>query len=144
MAFFLCQVVKLENDLEPLLSYPSLPYSNREDNYLLACEKRPRFKKEPPNGYANVLCGDHVIAYRLAEKTVNATHLLRLVNNPRSKLTKFFATNPEINKDIRLGHAPVAGTYISFDDALILCTSFGINPELVRNLIAEGDSTSMP
>lgn len=91
-----------------------------------------------------MLCGDHVIAYRLAERTVNATHLLRLVNNPRSKLTKIFATNPEINKDIRLGHAPVAGTYISFDDTLILCTSFGINPELVRNLIAEGESTSMP
>lgn len=76
---FLCQVVELENDLKPLLSYPSLPHPNREDNYLLACKKRPRLRKEPPNGYAIVSCGDHVIAYRPAERTVNATHLLRLV-----------------------------------------------------------------
>ena len=85
---------------------------------------------------------NHFIAYRPAERTVNTPQLLRLGNISRNKLVTFFKANPKINKDIRPGHPSVSGSYISFEDALILCTFFGISPELMRDLIAKDDLPS--
>ena len=136
---FLCQAVELEKDLKPLLSHPSLSYPNRDENYLLSREKRPCLNRI---GYATMSHEDHFIAYRPAERTVNAPHLLRLGNISRKKLVTFFKANPKINKDIRSGHPSVSGSYISFEDALILCTFFGISPELMRDLIAKDDLPS--
>ena len=80
---FLCQAVEVEKDLKPLLSHPSFPYPNRDENYLLSREKRPCLSR---TGYVNVSYEDHFIAYRPAERTVNALHLLRLGNICRTVL----------------------------------------------------------
>ena len=85
---------------------------------------------------------NHFIAYRLVERTVNASHLLKLRNISRNKLVIFFKANSKINKNIRLGHASVSENYIFFENALILCKFFGINFESVRDFIAKNDLTS--
>lgn len=36
---FLYQIIKLVDDLKPLLSYSSFPYPNQDKNYVLASEK---------------------------------------------------------------------------------------------------------
>ena len=51
---------------------------------------------------------DHFIAYRPAERTVNATHLLKLGNNSRNKLVTFFKAKPNINQQRHTPGAPVS------------------------------------
>ena len=136
---FLCQAVELEKDLKFLFSHSSLSYPDRDKNYLFSRKKRPCLRRI---GYATISCEDHSIAYRSAERTVNAPHFLRLRNISRNKLMNFFKANPKINKNIRSGHPSVSENYISFENALILCTYFGINSEPVRDLIVKDDSIS--
>ena len=136
---FLCQTVELEKNLKPLFSHSSLSYPNRDKNYLFSRKKRLCLKRI---GYAIISCENHFIAYRSAERTVNASHFLRLRNISRNKLMNFFKANSEINKDIRSKHSSIFESYISFENALIFCTYFGINPEPVRDLIVKNDSIS--
>ena len=87
-------------------------------------------------------CEDYFIAYRSVERTVNASHFLKLSNISQNKLMSFSKANPKINKDIRSRHPSVSENYISFEDALIFCTFFRISSELVLHLIAKDDLTS--
>lgn len=136
---FLCQAVGLEKDLAPLLSYSPLPYPNRDENYLLPEDKGSWMIK---SGFATVSFGDHLIAYRPADRTVNATHLLKLGDISRRSLTTFFKASSGIHKDVQFGHPSVSGTYISFEDAVNLCMYYGINPAPVRDLMAKDGSAS--
>ncbi|KAI1421201.1 hypothetical protein F5Y12DRAFT_768956 [Xylaria sp. FL1777] len=133
---FLCQAIGLENDLMPLLSHPGLPLPLRQDNYLLRRNRRHQPGKELGNGYASLLHGDHTIVYQPIKEIVNATHLLKLGDNPQNKLAKFFAANPTIAKEIvRRGNWMVLGTYISFKDAISLCHYFELNVSPVQRLL---------
>src|SRR2546423_3048858 len=123
---FLCQAVGLEEDLMPLLSYPSLPFPPRNENYLLVRQTRRRPLEK--DGYAGLWYGDCVVVYHSSKRLINATHLLRLCNMGRRHLTKFFAHNPALTKETRRGDVQTQGTYISFEDARVLCDYFNLNP----------------
>ncbi|POR35146.1 Serine/threonine-protein kinase RAD53 [Tolypocladium paradoxum] len=140
---FLCQAVSLEDELMPLLSYASLPLPKLEDNYLVV-RKRWTLANKPVDGYACLQCGDHVVAYQPSESTINAAHLLKLGGIPTWKLKRFFAAHPEIAKQVcRPLRFDLAGTYISYNDARLLCTYFDLNPDPVKRLMT-GESTSVP
>lgn len=90
---------------------------------------------ERQDGYAGLSCGDKEIVYRPSKRMINATHLAKLGEVSQYKLLNFFAKNPQINKEIRRGYAQISGTYISFDDAQVLCALFNIFYPSVQSLL---------
>ena len=128
---FLCQAVGLENDLKPLLCYSSLPLPPRSQNYLL------------DSLFAELKYDDRIIAYLPSKRVINITHLLQTSNVSLSRLRIFFKNHPGIAKEtIEQGDSRIVGTYISFEDANILCNCFGLNFELAQDLLA-GDRRTL-
>ena len=134
---FLCQAVGLDHNLEPLLSYPSaLTAPQREDNYLLKARKeRQRENYKPPDEYKFLDCGSYTVAYQPNRRIINATHLLRVAKLLTSKLHELLAHKAEIAKEIYRGNWKTQGTYISFEDAQIVCTSLGIEHTVLQNFL---------
>ncbi|SPQ20563.1 58b91467-99f2-4e1f-b778-eb56634c081b [Thermothielavioides terrestris] len=148
---FVCQAVGLERELEPLLSFPGVARPPVGENYLLLPRDppRPREPQRPrdqpraaeqqplPEGFAVVRYNnDHAIAYKPFEREVNAAHLGRVYNINAHKFSKFFTRNPGMVKSVRRGGlAILRGTYISFEDAEVLCAHFGARFSPVRCLI---------
>ena len=62
--------------------------------------------------------------------------LIQSIGRIPTKLAYFFAKRPNIAREIRRGYHLIQGTYISFEDALILCEFFNISPVPVRSLIS--------
>ncbi len=110
-----------DNDMEPLLSYPPLlppPIADTRD------------------GYAGLSCDDKQIVYQPSKRMINATHLVKLEEISRNMLPDFFAKNPQITKEIRRGgDSQIQGTYISFEDAQVLCAHFNLFSTSVQGLL---------
>ncbi|KND93537.1 Serine/threonine-protein kinase RAD53 [Tolypocladium ophioglossoides CBS 100239] len=93
---------------------------------------------------ANSSSCPHTIAYRPSDRTINATHLLKSGDIPRRNLRRFFAEHPGIAKQIyRQCRSDFQGTYISYEDAQVLCTHFKLSPGPIERLMA-GGSASVP
>lgn len=135
---FLCQAVDLQSELGPLLSYARLALPERGENYFLVPEKprQRQLNERPVQGYATLLYNNRVIAYKPVERSVNVTHLLKLGDIPRPELAKFFKKNPAIMRQVhRHGDTNVLGTYMSYEDALVLSAHFNLSLEPVKRLI---------
>lgn len=117
---FLCQVTGLEDELEPLLSYPRLVRPRRDDNYLL---KMPGL----PAGLAHSPFRTSQIVYDLDKRLINVTQLFRAANVSRKKLSSFWDSDPTVHRDIRKGHHTTQGSYVSLDTAEFLCQKYKID-----------------
>ncbi|CAJ2508657.1 Uu.00g136830.m01.CDS01 [Anthostomella pinea] len=133
----LCHELKLGDDMKQLLSYGPQPLPREGSN----------LRQEPPpieginrgkrlrEGYQLLEWGESQIAYMPSTQMVNATHLLQYGRLDRRKLPKFFTQNPRTRKTIHHA-ARVAGTYISFVDAVKLCHFFGLDQGPINHLLA--------
>ncbi|KAK4064306.1 hypothetical protein Purlil1_14102 [Purpureocillium lilacinum] len=136
---FACQAAGLDQDLLPLLSYACLPFPDRDDNYLrINKHDRPLMEilEESPD-FAGLRIGDHVVAYRPSERTINARHLLASGNGRRCDLTRFLQANPDIITDKSICHRRLQGTYISYEAAQRLCDHLGLSRDPIERLVSE-------
>ena len=136
---FACQAAGLDQDLLPLLSYARLPFPDRDDNYLrLNKHDRPLMEilEESPD-FAGLKIGDHVVAYRPSERTINARHLLASGNGRRCDLTRFLQANPDIITVKSACHRRLQGTYISYEAAQRLCDHLGLSRDPIERLLSE-------
>ncbi|PWI64660.1 hypothetical protein PCL_08669 [Purpureocillium lilacinum] len=136
---FACQATGLDQDLLPLLSYACLPFPDRDDNYLrINKHDRPLMEiLEDSPDFAGLRIGDHVVAYRPSERTINATHLVTTGNWRRYDLAKFLQANPDIITDRSIRHRRLQGTYISYEAAQRLCDHFGLSHDPIERLLSE-------
>ncbi|KAJ8113165.1 hypothetical protein ONZ43_g5215 [Nemania bipapillata] len=88
-----------------------------------------------PPGFRVLAWNQIPIVFQPTERTINATHLLKLSAHDRSKLRKFFDTNPQMKKTVLRG-GYTGGTYISLDDVSFFCDYFGLNYDAIRRLLA--------
>ena len=77
------------------------------------------------------------IAYKLTAQYINVAHLGKLYNIEHYKLSQFFSDHLYIDKQVKRsspGH--LQGSYISFEDAWVLCAHFKVSYCPVERLIA--------
>ncbi|KAK4069823.1 hypothetical protein Purlil1_13629 [Purpureocillium lilacinum] len=136
---FACQATGLDQQLLPLLSYARRPFPDRKDNNLYINKRdRPLMDiLEQLPGFAGLNIGDHVVAYRWSERTINATQLIATGNWPRGKLFRFLKANPDIVTDTFAPHRRVRGTYISYEAAQRLCNHLGLSRDPIERLLSE-------
>ncbi|KAK0749593.1 hypothetical protein B0T18DRAFT_389153 [Schizothecium vesticola] len=80
--------------------------------------------------------GDGKIAYKPTARYVNAAHLGKLYNMDPHKLSQFFSDHQHIDKQVKRGNpGHLQGTYISFDDARLLCAHFNMSYHPIERLI---------
>ncbi|KAK4064928.1 hypothetical protein Purlil1_14079 [Purpureocillium lilacinum] len=143
---FACQATGLDQQLLPLLSYARRPFPDRKDNYLYINKRdRPLVEilEESPD-FAGLQIGDHVVAYRPSERTINATHLVTTGNWRRDDLAKFLQANPDIITDTSMRHRHLQGTYISYEAAQRLCDHLGLSHDPIEHLISLEVTRSSP
>lgn len=133
---FLCQALGLEHDLRPLLSYPPAPEPpNYNDNYLLRQANR-----RLPVEFKAINFDDCEIAYKIDERLVNATHIVKAGNITRNMLPKFWNGRPDVNRKVLGRGSRAQGTYVSHEDALSLCSFFGLYT--LRNYLRDNAFTT--
>lgn len=136
---FLCRVVGLEDELRPLLSYSPLTVPKQQDNYLVVLPK----DKSLPEGFSVLQHGEHIV-FQPFSRMINATHILKAGNIPLERLKDFFEQNSGIAKEIKKGgDVRIVGTYISFDEAPVLCQYFNLRFAAVQYLLCEDFSNEM-
>jgi hypothetical protein len=124
---FVCQVAGLEDELEPLLSVAALACPLRAENYLLLL---------PDDAFEVLDTGDGKIAYKPTARYVNAAHLGKLYKIDPHKLAQFFSDHPHMDKQVKRGTpGHLQGTYISFEDARVLCAHFKVGYHPIERLI---------
>ncbi len=99
--------------------------------------------EESPD-FAGLKIGDHVVAYRPSERTINARHLLASGNGRRCDLTRFLQANPDIITDTSACHRRLQGTYISYEAAQRLCDHLGLSRDPIEQLISVEVARSPP
>ncbi|PHH72470.1 hypothetical protein CDD80_4512 [Ophiocordyceps camponoti-rufipedis] len=124
---FLCQRVGLESELASLLSWAPCDMPDRQENYLAQVER--------------LEWSGQLIAHRPYQGTINAAHLLRL-SGSRQRLGHFFARNPGIKKQVHYGEH--RGTYVSYEDARVLCLHLGLDPGPIDDLLGSGSYSRPP
>jgi hypothetical protein len=127
-----CQAAGLEDELEPLLSNVALARPTREENYLLLLDE----PEQPHDGFGVLDTGDGKIAYKPTERYVNAAHLRELYGITQKKMSEFFSEHPYIDKQVWRG-TPVylRGSYISYENARVLCAHFKVSCGPIERLI---------
>lgn len=131
---FLCRVVGLEDELRPLLSYSPLALFKQEDNYLATLAQN----KSLPKRFSGLQHGEHTIVFQPFRRMINATHILKAGNIPLESLKDFLEQNSGIAKEVRLsGNFRICETYISFDEASVLCQYFNLRFAAVQYLLSE-------
>lgn len=143
---FLCQALELCDELKLLFLQASANIPREEENYFLnprRREKKPsaaflnrsRRKGMLPAEYEALQWDDKFVVYMPSVRRVNATHLLKLSNIPRTQLARFFSHNHQVSKQVVVGSAQVQGTYIDFEDAQLLCRHFNLSEDPVDEII---------
>ncbi|KAB5536161.1 hypothetical protein GE09DRAFT_1141598 [Coniochaeta sp. 2T2.1] len=124
---FLSEAVNLIDDLKPLFTHAPIDLPE-QGNYLLQ-----GWTQLPP-GYEFLEYGGISIAYMPSARVVNAAHLLRLATR-RHNLRGFLSRNPQVRAEIHGGPRNIKGTYISFEDAVLLCQHFDLNSSPIDQLL---------
>ena len=139
---FLCQALKLCNDMKPLLSQASLILPSEVDNYFLQWQST---KAKLPDGYKALQWDDKSVVYMPSARKVHAGQLLRLGDVPhrRAQLAQFFSHNHEITKAMLVGHRHAQGTYIGLEDARLLCHHFHLSEGPVDEIIRRERATEI-
>ena len=122
---FLCKVLKLYDEMKPLLSQSAEDVPRDEDNYFL---NQKRAKPKLPDGYKALEWEGKTVIYMPALRKIHATQVLHLGNipSPSAQLARFLSCN-EISKQVVRGHIRTQGTYIDFEDARLLCRHFNLS-----------------
>lgn len=135
---FLCQALELFDELKQSFLKASSNIPEEEENYFLnrrrrkeklpgAFLNRQRRKATLSAGYEALQWDDEFVMYMPSIRKVNATHLLKLGNIPRTQLAQFFSHNHQVSKQVVAGNAQVQGMYIDFEDAHLLCRHFKLS-----------------
>ncbi|KAL8913494.1 MAG: hypothetical protein Q9171_001682 [Xanthocarpia ochracea] len=138
---FLCQALRLYGELSPLLSYASADTPREEENYFLN-PQRPQANL--PVEYKGLQWDDKLIVYMPSTRKVNAAHLLKVHDVPRAKLAQFFSQNRQVSKQIVQGGVAYQGTYISFENARLLCQHFHFSEDVVEEIVGRAITTVTP
>lgn len=138
---FLCQALKLCDELGPLLSHASADIPSEEENYFL---NRQKPQANLPAQFKGLQWDDKLVVYMPSMRKLNATHLLKVHHIPRAKLVQFFSYNRQVSKHIVPGGTGYQGTYIDFEDARLLCQHFHISEDPVDELVARARTTGTP
>lgn len=137
---FLCRIVGLEDELRFLFLYSPLALPKQEDNYLVVSARN----KSLPEGFSGLQCGEHTIVFQPFRRMINVTHVFKAGSIPLPSLKNFFEQNPGIAEKTKLGgNLRISGTYISFDDASVLCQYFNLRLAAVQYLLNENFSSDM-
>ncbi|KAL1855292.1 hypothetical protein VTK73DRAFT_8585 [Phialemonium thermophilum] len=132
---FLCQTLGLEETLRHLLSFPGLPFPDSKDNYWTI--------GLVPDGYETLWAGDQEVSYQPSSRMINATHLARLNNIEKHRISQYFRGNPAVDRHVVRGKPRVSGTYVSYENALNFCKYFNIDLKPLKHLLAaKGSSAS--
>lgn len=110
--------LKLLNAMKSLLSHAPIDMQQRQYKFLE--------------------CGGILIAYIPSHRIISVTHLLKLGNQEHS-LQWFVDKNPQIRTSSsaevrRTGPSHLLGTYISFENAVILCRFFEVPSSPIEQL----------
>ena len=83
------------------------------------------------------------MVYMPSTRKVNATHLLKVHHVSRAKLAQFFQSR-QVSKLIVQGGVAYQGTYISFEDARLLCQHFHFSEDVVDEIVGRAITTVTP
>jgi hypothetical protein len=87
-------------------------------------------------------CDGISIAYIPSTRLVNATHLLKVGHKHRFELRKFLSRHPQIPTEAYLGRyiggRSIAGTYITYEDAVLVCQFFTLRSDPIEQLLKIG------
>jgi hypothetical protein len=136
---FLCQVLKLTQEMQTVFFEAPIEVPSEEENYLLL--ETPRKAASVPPEYSAFLLHGTEIMYSQALQMVNAAHIFRACHLSRAQL-RLSLSSLCIPTTIVKGHIRLQGSWISFKHANELLESLGLRDSPITKLLEPHDHTA--